>query len=77
MEEYGLEDWEDINEDPAQFAERARAVLGSSYLSRLSADKQAMMREALAPADTSDMIYDDLGGEALDIFDRAEASLHL
>ncbi len=80
MEVYGLEevpsfeDGEDSSAAEARFAKRAQAVLNSPYVAGLPDAKQAFMREAL---DSSDTIYEDLGGEAWDIFDRAEASLAL
>ncbi len=70
-----FEDGEDSSAAEARFAKRAAAVLGSPYVAGLPADKQAFITEALTPL--TDTIYEDLGGEAQDIFDRAEASLQL
>jgi len=53
----------------SQFAARSRAVLASPYFNGRE-DEQRFMVRALAGAGE----YDDLGGDALAIFDRAEAT---
>lgn len=71
--EYGLtvDQLPDYTAAKKHFSRRAAMVISSPYLAAHSEDR-TFLAEALTGAD----IYDDLGGRALDIYDKAEHSLH-
>ena len=54
----------------ARFRQRANSVLRSKYVRQLSQSDRDLLNNALQDAD----IYEDLGGRAEDLFDRAEAA---
>jgi hypothetical protein len=80
VQEYGLSalPWDEdpgtsYDEAKARFARRRDAVLNSPYFRQLPDDSQKELAEVIRGAD----IFWDLWGAAEDVFDRAEASLHL